>query len=51
MAMTQRSTMSCTSSKGIRSISKMSAAGVTAAAAGGGGGASSSTTEATAAIN
>jgi len=48
VAMTQRSTMSCTSSKGIRSISKMSAAGVTAAAA---GGASSSTTEATAAIN
>ncbi|KAK1733701.1 hypothetical protein QTG54_015556 [Skeletonema marinoi] len=42
VAMTQRSTMSCTSSKGIRSISKMSAAAA---------GASSSTTEATAAIN
>mmetsp|Transcript_20400 Transcript_20400/g.30256 ORF Transcript_20400/g.30256 Transcript_20400/m.30256 type:complete len:640 (-) Transcript_20400:108-2027(-) len=53
VAMTQRSTMSCTSSKGIRSISKMSAAGVAAAAASAaaGGGASSSTTEATAAIN
>ena len=50
VAITQRSTMSCTSSKGIRSISKMSAAGVAASAAGGGG-ASSSTTEATAAIN